>query len=78
MTFEEEFPSLKDKISQMQCIHCGQWTGISLLDVKDYCFDKQRVKDAWDKLMDRTDDLHNLECGSCDTEVQEFIKELNL
>ena len=41
--------------------------------------DKQiiAIKDAWNKLMDKTDDLHNLNCGSCDDDVIEFERVLN-
>lgn len=35
-----------------------------------------KIQRAWNKLMDKTDELHNLECGSCDDDVEEFIKEM--
>lgn len=32
----------------------------------------ESLKEAWRKLMDKTNDLHDLECGSCDGDVKEF------
>jgi hypothetical protein len=36
------------------------------------------VVKAWDKLMEKTDCLHDLDCGSCDKDVEEFIKAIGL
>lgn len=33
---------------------------------------------AWDTLMEKTECLHDLECGCCDDEVEDFMKVLGL
>lgn len=38
--------------------------------------DLLNIRGAWDKLLDKTDDLHDLDCGCCDDDVQEFVKTL--
>jgi len=37
---------------------------------------KEDILKEWDKLMDKTNLLHDLECGSCDKEVEDFVKML--
>ena len=34
------------------------------------------LEEQWNNLMDKTDDLHNLDCGSCDKNIQEFKNKL--
>ena len=45
MNFKEDFPSLKGKL------HHGEYVNVLFLDdVRKYCIDKQRVKEAIDRL----------------------------
>jgi len=49
--FGEQFPSLKDKYI---------WTVINIVFIQEHCLDKQKVRDAIDKIM--------LECCSTSAE----------
>ena len=83
MTFEEEFPSLKDK--QVDSIYYGregypeyqqQGDCLKIVDVEDYCLDKAIVEKARDLL--RQNLLDSKDGIDCDVAFQTFNKELGL
>lgn len=50
MTFEEDFPSLKGKIDG-GCNNCKAFGPcVDTDDIQNHCFDKQRVREAIEKL----------------------------
>jgi len=53
ITFEEQFPSLKEIIGDDRVL-C-----VTVDEVQEYCLDKQRVKEALDKLTEK----HNADEG---------------
>ena len=82
--FEEQFPSLKDKqychAHHCSDAHCTSWdkkvpTGGHLLkeDVKKYCLDKQKVKEAIDKHLQKYIDVMN---GFPETKADDMIFDL--
>lgn len=53
MTFEEDFPSLKDYLCPYcRKLHDSQFTDLKVQNlIQDYCLDKQKVKEAIDKII---------------------------
>lgn len=83
MTFEEDFPSLKDK--QVDSIYYGregypeyqqQGDCLKIVDVEDYCLDKAKVKGIIAKL--RPKHIDSLEGSSYDEALNHVLKELGL
>ena len=58
MSFEKEFPSLKNKgiVSQdtiiEQSLGNGEGISVSMNDIEKYCLDKQRIREAIDNCED--------------------------
>lgn len=52
MTFEEEFPSLKGKEACVEFENGDEYETLSIWksDIQKYCLDKQRVREAIDKV----------------------------
>lgn len=85
MTFEEEFPSLKDtfNIDEItgKCVYPGNLVHVS--DVQEHCLDKQKVRGAIEKAMNP--DKHPCGQSICDCAdmaveamAERLIKELGL
>lgn len=76
MSFEEEFPSLKCQLaSYPEMNKDGLW--IEDKYVEAHCLDKERVRNAIDKILPphcKCDDL----CSSCEDPNEELKKELGL
>ena len=84
MSFEEDFPSLKDK-SEMSgdgCANCAieyggnhnfeEYKVFTIEDIQKHCLDKQRTKEAINKLME--DENY----GYAGIDGNELMKELDL
>lgn len=75
MTFEEEFPSLKDNfdIEFGQCVNYGKGNLIHIGDVRKHCFDKQLVRK---QLITHWKDINF--GAPVDLNFKEIFKSLNL
>lgn len=72
MNFEELFPSLKDCIHKNQHGHKAVLIGL----VKDGCVDKQRLREAMEKLWSEQSYLKDVVDGI--SPVEQLMKELGL
>ena len=55
MNFEEQFPSLKDKWNTTQ--DTGEYLIFYDYDIEKYCLDKQKVREAIEKVYMSTEEL---------------------
>ena len=84
MTFEEQFPSLKNKVEDGRLIRPDGSEGIAdwvwLPMVERHCLDKQRVREAWNKAKAEWKKELEDECGAPqhDDAWDEFEEELGL
>ena len=78
MTFEEEFPSLKDRVFSAKDInkerdHIGF---VSAFTVQNHTLDKQRVREAIEKIKKISDDWEEIDCASFFYQLEPIFKEL--
>ena len=77
MSFEEEFPNLKNGLLCDNAF--GDYIAYTRKDIKEYCLDKQRVREAIKKAKEQLDFKHDYH-NSCESmgSIQFIEKELGL
>jgi hypothetical protein len=77
-TFNEDFPSLKGKNAFCYNENIDEETKYPDFVIKEYCIDKQKVKDAIDKIMNSEVFSKGFYEGDLEYQIIEMKKELNL
>jgi len=62
MKFKEQFPSLEGKEIETDFDGRLDWdvTLVNIHDIKEHCFDKQKVREVIDKMLENLHPLHHM------------------